>query len=302
MLRRDLLIVLFGLVLVSNVALGQESEAKKFIATCSTTQVADFTREIVGDRWEVRCILAPGQDPHTYETKPGDTKMVAEADLILRNGWHLEGHEWMMNLAKDANKPVVTCVDGVKSLILEEGGAEVQDPHAWLSPINAAIYVRNIVKGVSQIDPNHRAEYEARGELYVAQLRTLHLWVQRELNKIPRSQRVLISHHDAFNYFCALYGFAGASPGGWSTGDEIGAGITAERRQKVVDSIRSYNVKAIFVETTINPKLVRQIAADAGVKVAGSLYADSMGGPGTAAESYLGMMRENVILIVNGLK
>ena len=302
MLRRDLLVVLFVLMMVSSVAVGQESAAKKFIATCSTTQVADFTREIVGDRWEVRCILAPGQDPHTYETKPGDTKMVAEADLIVRNGWHLEGHEWMMNLAKDANKPVVTCVDGVKSLILEEGGVEVQDPHAWLSPINAAIYVRNIVKGVSQIDPKHRVEYESRGELYVAQLRTLHLWVQRELNKIPRSQRVLISHHDAFNYFCTLYGFAAASPGGWSTGDEIGAGITAERRQKVVDSIRSYNVKAIFVETTINPKLVRQIAADAGVKVAGSLYADSMGGPGTAAESYLGMMRENVILIVNGLK
>jgi manganese/iron transport system substrate-binding protein len=302
MLRRDLFVVLFVLMTVFNVAVGQDSETKKLIATCSTTQVADFTREIVGDRWEVRCILAPGQDPHTYETKPGDTKMVADADLIVRNGWHLEGHEWMLNLAKDANKPVVTCVDGVKSLMLQEGGIEVQDPHAWLSPINAAIYVRNIVKGVSQIDLEHRVEYEVRGELYIAQLRTLHLWIQRELNKIPRSQRVLISHHDAFRYFCALYGFVGVSPGGWSTGDEIGAGITAERRQKVVDSIRSYNVKAIFVETTINPKLVRQIAADAGVTVAGSLYADSMGRPDTAAESYLGMMRENVILIINGLR
>ena len=302
MLRRNFLVVAFALVTISAVAVGQQSETKKFIATCSTTQVADFTREIVGDRWEVRCVLAAGQDPHTYETKPGDSQMVADADLIVRNGWHLEGHEWMLNLAKDANKPVVTCVDGVKSLILEEDGIEVQDPHAWLSPINAAIYVRNIVKGVSQIDVEHRVEYEARGELYIAQLRTLHLWVQRELNQIPRSQRVLISHHDAFNYFCTLYGFAGASPGGWSTGDEIGAGITAERRQKVVDSIRSYNVKAIFVETTVNPKLVRQIAADAGVRIAGSLYADSMGRPGSAAESYLGMMRENVILIVNGLK
>ena len=301
MLRRELFVAFLVLLTVPNVGGGQEGEFKKFIATCSTTQVADFTCEIVGDRWEVRCILAAGQDPHTYETKPGDTKMVADADLILRNGWHLEGHEWMMNLAKDANKPVVTCVDGVKSLTLG-GGAEVKDPHAWLSPINASIYVRNIVKGVSQIDPEHRLEYEARGELYIAQLRTLHLWVQREFNKIPRSQRVLISHHDAFNYFCTLYGFQGASPGGWRTGDEIGAGITAERRQKVVDTIRSYNVKAIFVETTINPKLVRQIAADAGVKVAGSLYADSMGSPGTAAESYLGMMRENVIMIVNGLK
>ena len=190
MLRRELFVAFLVLLTVPNVGGGQEGEFKKFIATCSTTQVADFTCEIVGDRWEVRCILAAGQDPHTYETKPGDTKMVADADLILRNGWHLEGHEWMMNLAKDANKPVVTCVDGVKSLTLG-GGAEVKDPHAWLSPINASIYVRNIVKGVSQIDPEHRLEYEARGELYIAQLRTLHLWVQREFNKIPRSQRVI---------------------------------------------------------------------------------------------------------------
>ena len=106
MFRRDLFVVLL-LLMTATVALSQESKSKKFIATCSTTQIADFTREIVGDRWEVRCVLTPGQDPHTYETKPGDTKMVADADLVIRNGWHLEGHEWMMNLAKDANKPVV---------------------------------------------------------------------------------------------------------------------------------------------------------------------------------------------------
>ena len=299
---RGVVLGLAGWLLLPAILVGQVAGSGKFVATCSTTQVADFTRVVVGDRWEVRCILAPGQDPHTYETKPGDSRMVADADLVLRNGWHLEGHEWMMNLAKDANKPVVTCVDGVKSLILEEGGVEVKDPHAWLSPVNAAIYVRNVVRGVSSIDPDNQSEYEARGALYIAQLRTLHTWIQKELNQIPRAERILISHHDAFNYFCALYGFEGASPGGWSTGDEIGAGITAARRQQVVESIRSFNVKAIFVETTINPKLIRQIASDAGVSVAGSLYADSMGEPGSAAETYLGMMRENVLLIVNGLK
>ena len=113
---------------------------------------------------------------------------------------------------------------------------------------------------------------------------------------------MLISHHDAFQYFATTYGFKSAAPSGWSTGDEIGAGITPQRRAEVVESIRSYQVKAIFVESSVNPQVVRQIAKDAGVRVAGALYADSMGPEGSVAEKYFGMMRENVIKIVGGLK
>lgn len=300
--RLTLFAVIAVLTAWNGTTIGQDEDAKTFRAVCSTTQVADFTRQIGGDRWQVDCVLAPGQDPHTYEVKPGDSRLVAEADVCIQNGWHLEGHDWMLNLAKDANKPLVTCVNGVKPLDFDEDGMIVEDPHAWLSPINAAIYVKNITAGLKKIDPDHADEYDARADYYVSQLRSLHSWIQKEVNKIPRAKRVLISHHDAFQYFATTYGFESAAPAGWSTGDEIGAGITPQRRAEVVESIRSYKVKAIFVETTINPQVVRQIAKDAGVYVAGALYADSMGPAGSVAETYFGMMRENVIKIVSGLK
>ena len=281
---------------------GQQKQPARRLIVCSTTQVADFARQVVGDRWQVRCVLASGQDPHLYEVKTGDARLVAQADLCLENGWHLEGNDWMQKLSKDAGKPIVSCIEGVKSLQLVSDGSEVLDPHAWLSPKNAAIYVENIVKVVCSIDPEHSAEYEARGALYRAQLRTLHLWIVRECNRLPLKQRQLVTSHDAFNYFCRDYGFTAAAPVGWSTGQESGGGVTPQRRRATVESIRKFGVKSIFVETSVNPKVIRQIAADAGVQIGGKLYSDSMGEPGTAAEHYLGMMRENVLTIVQGLK
>ena len=287
--------------LLPGVSLAQEP-AQKPILVCSTTQVADFARQVVGDRWEVHSILDPGQDPHLYEIKPADANLVARATLCAQNGWHLEGKEWMATLAEGANKPLVTCVTGLKPLQLEEEGESVKDPHSWFTPANAAVYVRNLLEGVSEIDPQHGSEYEARAELYLNQLRTLHIWIQKQVNAIPADRRVLVTSHDAFNYFCQAYGFKSASPAGWSTGAEVGGGVTPERRKLAVESIRKYGVKAIFVETSVNPELIRQIADDAGVIVGGELYSDSMGAPGTAGETYLGMMRENVLTIVESLK
>ena len=280
----------------------QKTQDSRKTLVCSTTQVADFARQIVGDRMRVLCVLGPGQDPHLYELKPGDSRMVAQADLCLENGWHLEGNDWMQILARDAAKPIVTCVTGIKPYFLKQGEVEVHDPHAWFSPKNAAVYVRNILRGVVQIDPANQDEYRARAELYLAELATLNAWIRRQVNKVPPQQRQLITSHDAFNYFCNEYKFTASAPAGWSTGDELGAGVTAARRQQAVKSIREFGVKAIFVETSVNPDLIQQIARDAGVRIGGTLYSDSMGAPGTAGESYLGMMRENVLSIVNGLK
>ena len=279
-----------------------DQEEPKRVLVSSTTQTADFARQVVGDRWEVKCILAPGQDPHLYEIKPGDAKLVAQADLCVQNGWHLEGKEWMKTLATNAGKPLVTCVDGLEPLELHEEGVVVYDPHAWFSTINAAKYVQNIVHGVSQIDPENKDEYIARGELYVNQLRALHSWIKLQVNAVPTHQRVLVTSHDAFGYFCSQYGFTARAPAGWSTGAEAGGGVTPERLERAFQAVRESGVKAVFVETSVNPKLIREMAANAGIRVGGELYSDSMGGPGTAGESYIGMMRENVLLIVNALK
>lgn len=274
---------------------------EKFRLVCSTTQVADFVRQVVGDRCHVDGILAPGADPHLYETKPGDAQLVGKADLCFDNGLHLEGKDWMRTLAENADKPIITCTTGIEPLKLGSGGEQYNDPHAWFSITNAAIYVNNIQRAMIELDPEGEEQYAARARLYLDQLRALHLWAQREVSKIPPSKRILVTSHDAFQYFCAEHGFKSAAPVGWSTGEEIGAGLTPAKRKATVDSIRGFGVKSIFVETSVNPKLIREIASEAGVNVGGELYSDSMGPPGSAGETYIGMMRENVLTIVHAL-
>ncbi len=127
-------------------AQGQDrTSSKKLTLVCSTTQIADFARNIVGDRWEVICVLAPGEDPHTYEVGNDDALSVARADLCLENGWNLEGHSWMKRLATNENKPLATCIKGVSPLMLFLICDTINDPHAWFDTKHAAIYVNNIL-------------------------------------------------------------------------------------------------------------------------------------------------------------
>lgn len=296
-----LLYVLFSFIPVYAVA-------DKPVVVASTTQIADFARQIAGDRVIVRSILAPGADPHTYQVTPDDVQVVLTADLCLENGLHLEGKSWMATLAKDARKPLITTTKGIKPISIDQKGKSIADPHAWFSPRNVAIYIRNIVKGLTRLDPQHREEYEARAKLFLQQLRVLDSWIREQVNLIPVERRILVTTHDAFNYFCYEYkfnannNFLSIAPVGWSTGAEVGAGMTPERRHKVISSIKESGAPAIFVETTINPKQIREIAKETGVKVGGELYSDSMGPEGSAGETYMGMMRENVLLIVNELR
>ncbi len=294
--------------LIFSSAAAASAADKKPLVVASTTQIADLARQIAGDRLDVRSILAPGADPHTYQPTPDDVQIVLQADLCLENGLHLEGKSWMATLAKDAGKPLVTTTTGIKPLEIGANGEMVPDPHAWFSPRNAAVYVNNILKAFEQFDPPNKDEYRARAKLLLQQLRVLDSWIREQVSQIPPQQRILVTTHDAFNYFCHEYKFnpsnnyLSIAPVGWSTGGEVGAGMTPERRRLVIESIRSSGAPAIFVETSINPKLIREIARDTGVKIGGSLYSDSMGERGSAGESYVGMMRENVLLIVAALK
>lgn len=287
---------------------GLYASEKKAVVVASTTQIADFARQIAGDRMIVKSVLAPGADPHTYQPTPDDVQMVLGADICLENGLHLEGKNWMGTLAGDAGKPIITTTDGIQPLSITAYGEKVSDPHAWFSPKNVAVYVNNIVKGFNQLDPDGKDQYEARATLFLQQLRVLDAWVRQQVNRIPTQRRILVTTHDAFNYFCTEYkfnannNFLSIAPVGWSTGAEVGGGMTPERRSMVVQSIKDSGAPALFVETTINPKQIREIAKETGVKIGGELYSDSMGPEGTAGETYIGMMRENVLLIVNALK
>jgi len=283
-------------------------DQKRPIVVASTTQIADFARQVAGDHAIVKSILAPGADPHTYQPTPKDVQIVLEADLCLENGLHLEGKSWMAALARDGGKPLITATDGITLLSIEEGGEKIPDPHAWFSPRNAAVYVNNIVRGLSSLDPSRKGDYEARATLFLQQLRVLDSWIREQIAKIPVERRILVTTHDAFNYFTSEFrlnannNFLSIAPVGWSTGAEVGAGITPERRRIVISSIKESGAPAIFVETTINPKQIREIAKETGVAIGGELYSDSMGPEDSAGETYIGMMRENVLLIVNALQ
>ncbi|MFK7767513.1 MAG: metal ABC transporter solute-binding protein, Zn/Mn family [Mariniblastus sp.] len=274
--------------------------SKRFIAVCSTTQIADFAKQVTGDRWEIVCVLSPGEDPHTYETGNDDLMSVKRADLCLENGWNLEGHSWMRNLAKSASKPIATCVAGIDPLKLTEESGEVNDPHAWFSTNNAIIYVNNVVDAVSKIDPSNADQYRTNADAYIIKLRELNHWIGQQVNAIPRGRRILVTHHDAFGYFSKAYGFKAVSPVGWTTGEM--AGVAIDQRQKIVEQIRSLGVKSIFVESSVNSELLDGIAKDTGISVGGELYSDAMGESGSAGETYIGMMRENVKTIVEHLK
>jgi len=280
----------------------------KPVVVASTTQIADFARQVGGDQVMVKSILAPGADPHTYKVTPKDVQIVLEADLCIENGLHLEGKNWMKTLAKDANKTLITATNGIQPLTIHQGGKSIPDPHSWFSPRNAAVYVNNIINGLANLDPENTLLYKARGKLFLQQLRVLDAWIREQLNQIPPQRRILVTTHDAFNYFCREFklnennDFLSIAPVGWSTGAEVGAGITPERRRKVIQSIKESGAPAIFVETTINPKQIREIAKETGVQIGGELYSDSMGSEGSAGETYIGMMRENTLLIVTALR
>ncbi len=302
-------LVLMALIMVISTGGGTPVSAfKKPVVVVSTTQIVDFARQVAGDHAVVQSILAPGADPHTYNVTPKDVQTVLKADLCIENGLHLEGKSWMKTLAADAGKPLVTATDGIKPLVIQEKKQTLPDPHAWFSPQNAAVYVNNIIKALAGIDPEHKDAYQARGKLYLQQLRVLDAWIREQVSTIPARQRILVTTHDAFNYYCREYNFnegndfLSIAPVGWSTGAEVGAGMTPERRQTVVGSIKESGAPAIFVETTINPKQIREIAQETGVKIGGELYSDSMGPENSAGETYIGMMRENTLLIVRALK
>ena len=298
---------LFFLFILSLFAVTAHAEGPRRMVA-STTQIADFAKNITGDRWEVISILAPGADPHTYTPTPRDAERVAQADLILQNGLMLEGKNWMATLAKASGKPLVTCTDGITPLEISEDGDTMADPHAWFSPKNAAVYMRNILQAVVAMDPEGKDLFQARADLYLQQLRVLDAWIRAQVAQIPEERRLLVTSHDAFNYFCREYRFnpqnnyLSRAPGGWSTGGEVGAGSTPARLRQVMESIRAMGARAIFVETSVNPRQIREIAAQTGIRVGGALYSDAMGPPGSAGESYIGMMRENTLTIVEALR
>lgn len=271
-----------------------QTKAQKVVAT--TTITADIAQNIAGDIFEIVHIVPVGGDPHLYEPVPKDAQLIENAELVIVNGLTLEG--WLTEFIDNSGTKakVVTVTEGIKPITSKKYNSP--DPHAWMTAKNGIIYAKNIYKALSDYAPKHQAKFEKNFNNYKKQLEQLEILIFQEIQKIPKKQRVLITSHDAFQYFGRHYNLQLESILGTSTDAEA---QTADmmRVQKV---IKETGVPSVFIESTINPKLLQQIATDNGVKIGGELFSDSLGELGGSGETYLEMLRHNATTISYALK
>ncbi|MAT53875.1 MAG: hypothetical protein CMN32_05295 [Saprospirales bacterium] len=279
-------------VLVST-ALFCQNEKKLVVASASI--FADMAKNIAGDLVEVESIVPIGSDPHIYEPTPADARLVSKADLLLVNGLTFEG--WLTGLIENANTsaPVVTITEGIEPIKAVYKNST--DPHAWMSAANGLIYIENIYKALVALDPENEQTYTFNYNVYRQQLEDMDRYIMEAVKQIPEQQRILITSHDAFQYYGRRYGLRLESVIGISTEAEAQTSDVI-RLNKI---IRESKVPAVFIESTVNPKLLEQIANDNHVRIGGKLYSDSIGGPDSPAPSYLDMLKYNTDTIVAAL-
>ena len=268
----------------------------------TTTQVRDFVGQVGGDRIRLLPILAPDADPHDYQPTADDARKFAQADVVFANGLGIE--TWLDPLLSNVRPgvPIVRLGEesGIRLLRGLDDEEDDADPHVWQGPINAQKIVARIRDTLAAADADGATTYQANAAAYTDQLTQLDRWIGDQIQTIPAAQRKLVTNHDAFMYYVMRYGltFVGSVIPSLSTDAEPSAAET----QRLVTSIADQHVKAIYTETSVNPRLEQQIAQLAGVKVYSSLYGDALGQPGTPGETYIGSMRFNTEQIVEGLR
>lgn len=267
----------------------------KVVATF--TILADFARNVGGDRVEVTTLVGPNADAHVYTPSPADAKMVAAARLMIVNGLGLEG--WLSRLLKSSggNATMLVATKGIVPLKGHDDHHGAADPHAWQSVTNAKIYVGNIRDALVSVDPAGAPDYRANAEVYLARLDALDREVRAAVAQIPAARRKVISTHDAFGYFAAAYSVAFVAPQGVSTDSEPSARNIAA----IVKQIRQEKIPAVFLENISDPRLVRRIAAETKASIGGTLYSDSLTDEKGDAPTYIDMVRHNIKTLIGAL-
>lgn len=255
--------------------------------------LGDFVRNVGGDRVDVTTLVGPDGDVHVYTPAPSDAKKNADAKLLVVNGLGLEG--WLPRLVQAAGSKatIVTASKGVAPL---KAGAEI-DPHAWQSVPNAKIYVANIRDALVAADPADAAAFRANAARYLGELDALDAEVRAAVAKIPPERRKVITTHKAFGYFAAAYGIAFLAPVGVSTETEPSARDIAA----LIQQIEADRIPAVFLENLSDDRLISRIAAEAGVRVGGTLYSDNLTGEKGPAPTYIALMRHNIKALTNAL-
>ncbi|MBK7356210.1 MAG: metal ABC transporter substrate-binding protein [Propionivibrio sp.] len=293
LLRR---LVFASLLIVVGIAGNAAAEPLKVVATFSI--LGDMTQRIGGERIELHTLVGLNADAHVYQPTPADAKMIAQARLVIVNGYGFEG--WIERLIKSSGYrgKVLTASAGVKTLARPHSPDEMQnpnthdgavDPHAWQDLSNALRYVDNIVRALSEADPAGQQFFQANAAKYQHEISALDSEIRMSFNAIPSGQRRVVTSHDAFGYFSRAYGIAFISPVGINTDAEPSAADVG----RIIRQIRREHIRAVFMESVSDPRLLERIRLESGARIGGTLYSDALSKPDGPAATYLDLMRHN---------
>jgi manganese/zinc/iron transport system substrate-binding protein len=286
---------------------GGAGSAGKISVVATTTMIGDLVRDVGADHVALGVVIGPGIDPHTFKPSPADVASLKRADVVFYNGLHLEGKmvELLESHPGEGKRRVAVTRDVPEDRLL--GNAGSHDPHVWFDPTIWEYAAKAVVATLAEADPAHASDYARRGEAVVAKLRELHAGNVKAFESLPKEKRILVTSHDAYNYFGRAYEVTVFGLQGISTETEAGLSNV----NNAVSFILKNKMPAIFVESSVSPKTIERVRDDCrakgwDVKIGGELFSDALGSPGQhpgyAVETYEGMMKYNVATIVGALK
>jgi manganese/zinc/iron transport system substrate-binding protein len=302
---KNIALIVFFIVLLTSCKDESEKQDGKLDIVTTTTMITDLVKNIGKDSVSVQGLMGSGVDPHLYKASEGDVSKLTGADVVFYNGLHLEGKlvDVFEKMGRNGTTIALAEVLDKKGLIGSEYFASNYDPHIWFNIEYWKQITEYLTKELSELDPDNAAFYEKNKEEYLKKLDALEGDVRKTIETLPEEKRVLVTAHDAFNYFGQEYGFEVVGLQGLSTATEAGVQDVQKLAQLIIDK----QVKAIFVETSVPKRTIealQQAVNSKGydVEIGGTLYSDALGNAGTDEGTYLGMFRYNVNTIVEALR
>ena len=282
------------------------SEDKGKLKVVTTTNIlGNLVSEIGGEKISLQSLMGAGVDPHLYKASEGDVSKLYNADIIFYSGLHLEGKLVDIFEKMKANKNTVSLGDGLPKdqLISSVNFGGNYDPHVWFNIQFFKQFAQTVTDELSKADAQNAETYAANNKDYQEKLDELEKEIQATINSLPKEKRILVTAHDAFNYFGNAYDFQVVGLQGISTATEAGVKDVQELSKFIIDN----QVKAIFIESSVPRRTIEALQAavlskNHNVEIGGSLYSDALGNPGTEEGTYIGMFKYNVNTIVNALK
>lgn len=295
--------LLFAIALLSCKEQSEKSEKLSIVTT--TTMITDLVKNIGGDYVVINGLMGAGVDPHLYKASEGDVSKLYEADIIFYGGLHLEGKLVDIFEKMEGNKNTVSLGDRLPKdeLIPSEYFASNYDPHVWFNIQFFKQFAQIVTDELSKADAKNAQSFSENNKKYQKKLDSLEIEIKTIIANVPEEKRILVTAHDAFNYFGKAYGFNVVGLQGISTATEAGV----KDVQNLSEFIIQNSIKAIFIESSVPRRTIEALqqavlSKNHNVEIGGSLYSDALGNPGTAEGTYIGMFKYNVNTIVNALK